>query len=135
MKLTEAQYDKIRECFPIQRRSATISNLDVLNAVLYTLENGCKWRCLPKEFGNWNTIYVRLRRWARKGVLQRVFLMLQQKGIIRVSVQIISLDSASIKVHPDGTGALKNTASKPLGNPVEGGTPSFIWLPHLTELP
>lgn len=134
MKLTEAQYEQIKEAFPKHRRSASISNLDVLNAVLYVLENGCKWRCLPKEFGNWNTIYVRLRRWARKGVLQRAFLLLQEKGIIQISVQIISLDSTSIKVHPDGTGALKNMGSKPLENPAADGTQNFMWLPQLTGM-
>lgn len=122
MKLTEAQYEEIKEAFPKHRRVATISNLDVLNAILYVMENGCKWRCLPKEFGNWNTIYVRMRRWARKGVLQKAFLLLQEKGVIQVSVQAISLDSTSIKVHPDGTGAQKNMGSKQLENLVVEGT-------------
>jgi transposase len=36
----------------------------LLDALLYIAENGCKWRRLPKEFGNWHTIYMRLRRWA-----------------------------------------------------------------------
>ena len=134
MKLTELQYEQIKEAFPKHRRSASISNLDVLNAVLYVLENGCKWRCLPKEYGNWNTVYVRLRRWARKGVLQKAFLLLQEKGILQISVQIISLDSTSIKVHPDGTGALKNMEGSQSGNPVVDGTQNFMWLPHLTGL-
>lgn len=132
MKLTEEQYRQIEEVFPKQRRKATISNLEILNAVIYVLENGCKWRCLPKEYGNWNTIYVRLRRWSRKCVLQKAFMLLQEKGIIQISVKIISLDSTSIKVHPDGTGALKNTANRQLGNHVADETQSFIWLPHPT---
>ncbi|MDL2318775.1 IS5 family transposase [Eubacteriales bacterium OttesenSCG-928-A19] len=116
MKLTEAQYAEISECFPKHRRKASISNLEILNAVLYVLENGCKWRCLPKEYGNWNTIYVRLRRWSKSGVLQRAFLLLQEKNIIQVSVKIISLDSTSIKVHPDGTGAFKKHGKQAIGN-------------------
>ena len=132
MKLTEEQYKQIEEVFPRARRRATISNLEILNAVIYALENGCKWRCLPKEYGNWNTVYVRLRRWSRKGILQKAFMLLQEKGIIQISVQIISLDSTSIKVHPDGTGALKNTGNKQLENLVVDAIPSFIWLPHPT---
>ena len=135
MKLTEEQYNEIKEAFPTARRKAEISNLDVLNAVLYMLENGCKWRSLPKEYGNWNTIYVRLRRWTKKGVLQRAFMLLQEKNIIQISVQVISLDSTSIKVHPDGTGALKNTENKQWVNQEVAGTPNFIWLPHLTKMP
>ena len=53
-------------------------------------------------------IYVRVNRWAKKDVLQMVFLRLQQLGIIQVKVNVISLDSTCIKVHPDGMGALKN---------------------------
>ena len=43
-----------------------------MNAVLYVAENGCKWRALPREFGNWHTVYTRLRRWAECGVSERL---------------------------------------------------------------
>jgi len=64
----------------------------VLNAVLYLVENGCKWRGLPKEYGDWHVIYVRVNRWAKKGVLQAVFLQLQQKGIIQIKVNMEGLE-------------------------------------------
>ena len=47
------------------------------------------------------------------GVLDRVFAALQQRQIIRVRVEVVSLDSTVIKVHPDGTGARKKTGRKP----------------------
>ncbi|MDR2574396.1 MAG: transposase [Desulfovibrio sp.] len=25
--------------------------------MLYVTENSCKWRALPKSFGNWHTVY------------------------------------------------------------------------------
>ena len=56
-------------------------------------------------------IYVRVNRWAKKGVLQTVFLRLQQLGIIQIKVNVVSLDSTCIKVHPDGMGALKKLPS------------------------
>jgi len=40
MKLQKEQYEKIKDCFPKYRKPAKISNLDVLNAVLYLVENG-----------------------------------------------------------------------------------------------
>ena len=52
------------------------------NAVLYVVENGCKWRSLSKEYADWHVIYVRVNRWAKKGVLQAAFLRLQQLEII-----------------------------------------------------
>lgn len=135
MRLSEKQYEQISDCFPKHRKPAKTSNLDVLNAVLYVVENGCKWRRLPKEFGDWHVIYVRINRWIKSGVLEKAFLSLQQKGIIRINVNIVSLDSTSIKVHPDGMGALKKAESNPSGGHAEVGIPNFIWSPHLIETP
>ena len=56
-------------------------------------------------------IYVRVNRWAKKGVLQAAFLRLQQLGIIQIQATVVSLDSTCIKVHPDGMGALKKRRS------------------------
>jgi hypothetical protein len=36
-----------------------------------------------------------------------VFEQLQREQIVRVRIEAFSLDSNSVKVHPDGTGALK----------------------------
>ena len=124
MELNKEQYERISECFPKQRKPAKISNLEVLNAVLYVVENGCKWRRLPKEYGNWHVIYVRVNRWAKKGVFQAAFLRLQQLGIIEIKVNVVSLDSTCIKVHPDGMGALKKTDLNPSEEHGADGTPT-----------
>ena len=60
---------------------------------------------LPSRFGNWHTIYMRMRRWAEAGVLDRIFTALQEHRLIRVKVERASLGSTSVKVHPDGMGA------------------------------
>ena len=75
----------------------------MINAILYVAENGCKWRALPKSYRNWHTIYMRMNRWSKNGVLERIFTALQTEGIIQINVEIVCLDSISIKVHPDGT--------------------------------
>ena len=31
---------------------------------------GAPWRDLPQEFGNWNTVHRRFRRWVQSGVFQ-----------------------------------------------------------------
>ena len=58
MEITEAQYERIKDALPVQRGNVRLSNLQVLNAVLYVAEQGCKWRGLPKRFGRWHTIYT-----------------------------------------------------------------------------
>src|SRR5271155_5108689 len=107
MELTQQQYEKIKDSLPLQRGNVRLSNLEVLNAILYVAEQGCKWRGLPVRFGNWHTIYVRMNRWAKNGVLDRVFERLQVEQIVRIKIEALALDSTSVKVHPDGRGALK----------------------------
>lgn len=48
-----------------------------------------------------------MNRWAEKGVLDQVFAKLQQEQILRLKIEAFCLDSTSVKVHPDGTGAKK----------------------------
>lgn len=135
MQLTQAQYEKIAHCLPVQHGNVKLSNLQALNAMLYVVENGCKWRGLPKHLGNWHTIYTRMSRWTKAGVLDRVFAELQRRQIARIKIEAVSLDSTSIKVHPDGTGALKKAGPKPSASPEAGEIPRFIWLPRMTERP
>ena len=70
---------------------------------------------LPVRFGNWHTIYTRMNRWAKAGVLDRVFTVLQEQQIIRIKIEAMSLDSTIVKVHPDGTGALKKNGPQAIG--------------------
>jgi transposase len=131
MEITESQYRRIADCLPRQRGNVSLSNLQVLNAILYVLEQGCKWRGLPKHLGNWHTVYTRMNRWSKAGVLDRVFARLQQAQILAVGIECVSLDSTTVKVHPDGTGALKKTAPKPLDVHGADAPPRFIWLPRM----
>ena len=133
MELTQQQYEKIKDSLPVQRGNVSLGNLQVLNAILYVAEQGCKWRGLPEQFGNWHAIYVRMNRWAKNGVLDRVFEKLQLEHIVRIKIEAFSLDSTSIKVHPDGTGALKKTDHRPSESRAADGTPRFIWLPQMLE--
>jgi len=70
--------------------------------------------------------------WAQTGVLTRVFEALKREQIIRLKIEAASLDATSIKVHPDGTGALKKTDPRPSGVRAEASPPSFIWLPVMS---
>ena len=135
MEITEAQYLRIEPSLPRQRGNVSLSNLQVLNALLYVAEQGCKWRGLPKRFGNWHTIYTRMNRWSKNGVLDHVFERLQREQIVRIKIESVKLDSTTVKVHPDGTGAFKKTGRRPSKNPAADGSPRFIWLPRMRERP
>lgn len=48
---------------------------------------------LPKEYGQWSTIYKRFRRWSENGVLDRVFTALNEERLKNADVSVLSLDS------------------------------------------
>jgi transposase len=52
MEISLEQYEKIKDSLPLQRGNVRLTNLQVLNAILFVAEQGCKWRGLPKRFGN-----------------------------------------------------------------------------------
>jgi len=111
MKISEATYQEIERLLPVPRVEK-ISRRQILEALIYICENGCKWRALPEKFGAWHVIYMRINRWAKSGVLERVFLAMRDARLIGHAIDVVSLDSTAVKVHPDGTGALKKTAHK-----------------------
>jgi transposase len=106
VEITEAQYSRIESSLPRQRGNVRLSNLQLLNALLDVAEQGGKWRGLPKRFGNGHTIYTRMNRWSKNGVLARVLEQLQREQIVRIRIEAVKLDSPIVKVHPDGTRAL-----------------------------
>jgi len=124
-RITRKQYDKIKAVLPVQRGNVEVQNIVFLNAILYVAESGCKWRQLPEQFGKWDTIYQRMRRWADNGVWPRVLEALQSQLNISLDITALSLDSTSIKVHPDGTGALKKMVPKPSAKAEEDATQKF----------
>ncbi len=78
-------------------------------------------------FWQLHSIYTRVNRWAKKGVLDDVFFVLQEADVINIQVDLVSLDSTIIQVHPDGTDALKKTVHKRLVNQEEDGQLKFTW--------
>lgn len=101
--LTDAQFAAIEPLLPKKTRPPAYPNRQVLHAFLYMLSSGCSWRQLPKEYGNWHTIYVRFQRWSESGVMDRVLQELQKKKII--GLRAVFLDSTTVRAHPSAAGA------------------------------
>jgi len=133
MEIAAEQYEKIKDSLPTQRGNVKLRSLEVLNGILYVAEQGCKWRGLPPRFGKRHGVYARMNRWAKSGVLDRVFEKLQAEQIVRIKIEAFSLDSTSVKIHPGGTGSLKKTAGKLSVSRAAAGATRFIWLPRMLE--
>ena len=62
-----------------ERRAGTgRDNRRFVEAVLWLLRNGCRWRALPAAWGNRHTTYTRFQRWTASGVWARVLAAVQQ---------------------------------------------------------
>ena len=115
MELSDAQYERIAKYLPAPSGNTKLEHRQVLDALLYVAEQGCKWRALPESFGPWHTVYQRLNRWAKRGVLERVFGELQRDQLASRHLEVLSLDSTIIKLHPDASGARKKRGAKRSG--------------------
>jgi transposase len=121
LEINAERFSRIEKYLPRQRGNVSHKNLTVINAILYVAENGCKWRALLKRFGTWHAVYTRVNRWAKADVLDKPFEKTQEEQNVRIKIEAASLDSTIVKVHPDGTDALKKTDRKPSANPAEDG--------------
>ena len=44
-----------------------------MEAVLSRARTGTPWRDLPADFGHWDAVYNRFRRWERRGIWRRLW--------------------------------------------------------------
>src|SRR3979411_1935795 len=74
--LTDAQWAKMEpHCLgkPSDPGRSGNDNRLFVEAVLWIARTGSPWRDLPKQFGKWNSVFVRYRDWAKAGVFSSVF--------------------------------------------------------------
>lgn len=97
MEISVQQFAGIAHCFPLQRGNVSLPNRQVLNAILYMMTHDCAWRDLPEHFGHWHTVYTRMNRWAKAGVLTEVFTQLREAGIVHLKVEVLTVECARRK--------------------------------------
>ncbi len=74
-----------------------------VEGMLYRIKNGCPWRVLPREFGNWNTIFKRFNEWSKNEKLRTVFQVLARDP----DLEWVFVDGSVVKAHQHSAGASK----------------------------
>jgi putative transposase len=91
-------------------------------AVLYWARTGVPWRDLPAEFGRWDAVYNRLRRWVYSGSLKALFDLLTEAPELG-DVRRVLLDSTIVRAHQHAAGARRRKKSSGRG----GRQPLRVW--------
>src|SRR5215213_3344744 len=81
-----------------------LADRDFLEALLYWARTGVPWRDLPGEFGAWDAVYNRFRRWVHTGRLERLFELLTTCPALG-EVRRVLLDSSIVRAHQHAAGA------------------------------
>ncbi|GAC1641072.1 MAG: hypothetical protein NVS4B2_30560 [Chloroflexota bacterium] len=75
LELTDKQWMRIAPLLPPQKPVIGRPMLDhrrIVGGMLWVAGTGANWRDLPVEFGPWQTVYSRYRRWRSAGIWHRI---------------------------------------------------------------
>src|SRR6516162_10398647 len=79
-------------------------------ALLYLARTGVPWRDLPGDFGSWDAVYNRFRRWIASGSLQRLFELLTADPQLGEMRRVL-IDSTIVRAHAHAAGARRKKSA------------------------
>lgn len=107
--LTDLQWGHLAPLIPPPKpggRPRSVNIREIINAILYVLDTGCKWRSLPHDYPEWKTVYYYFRAWRIDGTWKKTHDRLREKVRLKAgrekepSAGII--DSQSVKTSKKG---------------------------------
>ena len=91
------------------KRGPRSDNRAFVNAIIWMARSGARWSDLPERYGRVSTIKSRYYRWVEDGVLDTLLRALASEA----DTEWVSVDSTTIKAHPQASGApLKKGAQR-----------------------
>jgi transposase len=108
--IPDDDWDRIKDLLPGKPGDPGVTAKDnrlFIDAVLWVGKTGAPWRDLPERFGDWNSVWRRFDRWARKGRWQKAFEALQDPDL-----EWLILDSTIVRARPHAAGAKKGLMAR-----------------------
>jgi len=112
--LSDDVWDRIAPHLPGKASDCGVTAADnrlFLESILWRVRTGSPWRDLPLLFGNWNSAFRRFRRWAEKGVFERLFKALSAVPDFEYAL----IDGTIVSVHQKASGAKGGLKIRPSG--------------------
>ena len=107
--LSDEEWQKIEPLLPPAKpvgKHREVSLREILNAIFYRADNGTKWRNLPREFPNWQTVYSYYRLWVRLDIWEQINSALVGQGRTRegrnAQPSLAIIDSQAVKLGQKG---------------------------------
>ena len=104
--LTDAQWAKFEAAIAAANiRGARPRREDrrTIEAIIWRIDNGAKWRSIPAELGDWHHAYLRFRRWAVNGVWDKIMAHLVAQGEPQLGLACV--DGTITRAHQKASGA------------------------------
>ncbi len=117
--LSDAQWQRMAPLLPGKPGDPGRSGADnrlFLEAVFWVVRTGSPWRDLHETFGNWNSVFRRFRRWAKKGVFESLFKALSDDPDFEYAI----IDGTIVWVHQHGAGARGGLEIRPSADRAAG---------------
>ena len=110
-RLSDAQWEQIKDFLPSNghRGGQWKDHRLLIDGILWALSDGGRWRNLPKEFGPWQSVYDRFRKWCRTGLWDKILRHLQARKMNsdQIDWELFCIDGSVIRAHQSAAGAPK----------------------------
>jgi len=108
-RLTDDQWQQIEDLLPRNGLPGGQWNdhRTTIDGILWVLADGGRWRNLPKEFGPWQSVYDRFRKWCRTGLWDKILRHLQARKMNsdEIDWELFCIDGSVIRAHQSAAGA------------------------------
>ena len=104
--LTDDEWSALKAALDVvrsRRRRPMKDERQTVEAVVWRLRNGAKWRAVPAELGPWHRAANLHARWSTLGVWERAFEHLRDAGYPDLAE--VMLDGTSVRAHAKAAGA------------------------------
>lgn len=109
--LSDGEWSLIGPLLPAERgrgcRPAG-DNRPFFEGMMWIARTGAQWRHLPEEYGKWNSVFRRYRRWATAGVFDAMLETLA--GAVERDGRADMIDSTIVRAHHCAVGIKKGLA-------------------------